>query len=66
MDSDKGSGQLEWLEVVETGRRCQRWSEDEKLKIVAESLREPRQVAATAQRHGVSHSLLARWRRLFH
>ena len=37
MDSDKGSAQVERLEVVETGRR-RRWSEDEKLKIVVESV----------------------------
>ena len=64
MDSDKGSAQVERLEVVETGRR-RRWSEDEKLKIVLESLRAPRQVAATARRYGVSRSLLLRWRQLF-
>ena len=52
------------LEVVETGRR-RRWSEDEKLKIVLESLQAPRQVAATARRYGISRSLLLRWRRLF-
>src|SRR6266446_4295787 len=65
MDSDKRSAQVEWLEVVETGRR-RRWSEDEKLKIVLESLQAPRQVAATARRYGVSRSLLLRWRRSFH
>ena len=65
MDSDKRSAQVERLEVVEIGRR-RRWSEDEKLKIVLESLRAPRQVAATARRYGVSRSLLLRWRRLFH
>jgi transposase len=64
MDSDKRSAQVERLEVVETGRR-RRWSEDEKLKIVLESLQAPRQVAATARRYGVSRSLLLRWRRLF-
>jgi transposase len=64
MDSDKRSAQVERLEVVDTGRR-RRWSEDEKLKIVLESLRAPRQVAATARRYGVSRSLLLRWRRLF-
>jgi transposase len=64
MDSDKRSAQVERLEVVETGRR-RRWSEDEKLKIVLESLQTPRQVAATARRYGVSRSLLLRWRRLF-
>jgi len=65
MDSDKRSVQVERLEVVDTGRR-RRWSEDEKLKIVLESLRTPRQISATARRYGVSRrSLLIRWRRAF-
>jgi transposase len=64
MDSDKYGAQVGRLEVVETGRR-RRWSEDEKLKIVLESLRAARQVAATARRYGISRSLLLRWRRLF-
>jgi transposase len=49
---------------VELGRR-RRWSEDEKLKIVLESLQSPRQVSATARRYGVSRSLLLKWRRSF-
>ena len=64
MDSDWRSAQVERLEVADIGRR-RRWSEDEKLKIVLESLQAPRQVAATARRHGVSRSLLLRWRRSF-
>jgi transposase len=64
MDSDRRSAQVERLEVVDTGRR-RRWSEDEKLRIVLESLEAPRQVAATARRYGVSRSLLLRWRRSF-
>src|SRR3546814_7950249 len=52
------------LEVVETGRR-RRWSEDEKLKTVLESLQAPRQVSATARRHGLSRSQLLQWRRSF-
>src|SRR5215470_10957837 len=64
MDSDTHSAQVGRLEVVETGRR-RRWSKDEKLKIVLESLQAPRQVAATARRHGISRALLLRWRRLF-
>jgi transposase len=52
------------LEVVETGRR-RRWSEDEKLRIVLESLAGPRLVSATARRHGISRSLLLTWRRAF-
>ena len=64
MDSDRRSAQIERLEVVDTGRR-RRWSEDEKVKIVLESLQAPRQVAATARRYGISRSLLLRWRRSF-
>lgn len=64
MDSHKRSAHVERLEVVETGRR-RRWSEDEKLKIVLESLRAPRLVSATARQYGVSRSLLIKWRRSF-
>ena len=64
MDSDMRSAQVERLEVVETGRR-RRWSEDEKLKIVLESLQAPRQVSATARRYGLSRSQLLQWRRSF-
>jgi transposase len=62
MDSHTISAQFGRLEVVETGRR-RRWPEDEKLKIVLESLRAPRLVSATARRHGISRSLLLSWRR---
>jgi len=55
---------LNRLEVVETGRR-RRWSEEEKSRIVLESLSEPRLVAATARRYGLSRSLLVTWRRAF-
>jgi transposase len=53
---------FERLEVVETGRR-RRWTENEKLRIVAESLSGVRQVSSTARRHGISRSLLMTWRR---
>jgi transposase len=64
MDSHTQSAQVSRLEVVETGRR-RRWSEDEKLRIIAESLRGPRLVSATARRHGISPGLLYTWRRAF-
>jgi transposase len=64
MDSHKRSAQIERLEVVETGRR-RRWSEDEKLKIVLESMQTPRSVSSTARRYGISRSLLINWRRSF-
>ena len=62
MDVHKRS--TERLEVVETGRR-RRWSDDEKLRIVLESLETPRAISSTARRHGISRSLLMTWRRAF-
>jgi transposase len=64
MDVHTHSRRVERLEIVETGRR-RRWSEDEKLKIVVESFQSPRQVAATARRHGISRWQLHEWRRAF-
>jgi transposase len=52
------------LDIVETGRR-RRWSEDEKLRIVMESLSAPRLVSATARRHGISRSQLRIWQKVF-
>src|SRR5665647_789008 len=64
MDRHKYSTQVERLEVVETGRR-RRWSDDEKLRIVIESLQTPRAISSTARRHGISRSLLMTWQRSF-
>ena len=64
MDVHKHSTQVERLEFVETGRR-RRWSDDEKLRIVLESLETPRAISSTARRHGISRSLLMTWRRTF-
>jgi transposase len=64
MDSNKFSTQVERLGVVETGRR-RRWADDEKLKIVAESMETPRAISSTARRYGISRSLLLNWRRSF-
>lgn len=50
------------MEVVDTGRR-RRWSDAEKRRIVEESYRGHRQASATARRHGISTTLLYRWRR---
>ena len=54
--------QVSRLEVIETGRR-RRWSDVEKLRIVAESLAGSRLVSVTARRHGISRALLTTWRR---
>src|SRR6202451_1662673 len=64
MDVHKHSTQIERLEVVETGRR-RRWTDDEKLRIVLESMQTPRAISSTARRHGISRSLLMTWRRAF-
>ena len=61
MDSHTHSG-FRRLEIVETGRR-RRWSEDEKRRIVLESMSGPRLVSATARRHNVARSQLVAWRR---
>ena len=53
---------LSRLDVVETGRR-RRWSEGEKERIVLESMAGPRQISATARRHGIARSQLLAWRR---
>ena len=46
------------------GRR-RGWTDEDKIRIVEESLRGARQGAPTARRHGISRSLLTRWRREF-
>ena len=51
------------LEIVETGRR-RRWTDEEKRRIVLESMSGPRLVSETARRHGISRTLLLTWRRL--
>ena len=61
MDSHTHSG-FGRLEIVETGRR-RRWNEDEKRRIVLESMSGPRLVSATARRHNVARSQLLAWRR---
>jgi transposase len=38
------------------------WTDEDKVRIVEESLRGRRQGSATARRHGISRSLLTRWR----
>ena len=50
------------LEMVATGAR-RRWTPEAKQRIVAESYVVPRNVSATARRHGMSTSQLFTWRR---
>ncbi|WP_245310937.1 IS66-like element accessory protein TnpA [Agrobacterium deltaense] len=53
---------IELLSADDLGRRRD-WSDEEKVRIVEESLQGFRQGSATARRYGLSRSLLTRWRR---
>jgi transposase len=53
---------IEILSADDVGRR-RHWSDEDKLRIVEESLRGYRQGSATARRYGISRSLLSIWRR---
>jgi transposase len=50
-------------EVLVGPERRRRWSEDEKARIIEESLRPGARVTDIARHHGVSRALLYSWRR---
>lgn len=54
--------QFEVLPAGDAGRR-RGWTDEEKVRIVEESLGGHRQGSATARRYGISRSLLTRWRK---
>jgi transposase len=62
MAGHKDRPEVTRLEVVETGRR-RRWTDEEKLRIVTESLSSPRLGSVTARRYGIARLLLATWLR---
>jgi len=64
MSCSKVISQFEVLSSDDLGRR-RRWSDEEKIRIVEESLRGHRQGSATARRYGLSRSLLTIWRRQY-
>ena len=51
------------VEVLNGVERRQRWADDEKMRIVEETLGPGAKVAAIARRYGISASLLFSWRR---
>jgi len=53
---------IEIFAADEVGRR-RHWSDEDKVRIVEDSLRGYRQGSATARRYGISRSLLSIWRR---
>ena len=50
-------------EILTGPERRRRWSEEEKARIVAETMEPGTRVADVARRHGVSRGLLYTWRR---
>jgi transposase len=64
MAGSKVISQVEIPSAADVGRR-RGWTDEDKIRIVEESLHGSRQGAATARRHGISRSLLTRWRREF-
>jgi transposase len=56
-------GGYQRIEVITGQRRRRHWSEEEKARIVSESLAPGANVSAVARRHGVSGGLLHKWRK---
>lgn len=52
------------IEVITGTARRRRWTTEEKLRIVEETLRSGESISAVARRNGVAANLLYRWRRL--
>ena len=52
------------IEVIAGVARRRRWTTEEKLRIVEETLRSGEGISVLARRHGVASNLLYRWRRL--
>ncbi len=64
MSDFKYRPQIEVLSAAD-GVRRRHWSDEDKLRIVEESLIGHRQGAATARDHGICRSLLTIWRRQY-
>jgi transposase len=52
------------IEVITGTARRRRWTTEEKLRIVDETLRSGESISVVARRNGVAPNLLYRWRRL--
>jgi transposase len=53
------------IEVITGERRRRQWTDEEKVRIVAESLKEGANISEVARRNGVARGLLTVWRHKF-
>src|SRR5512144_774685 len=58
------TGSFERIEVITGVARRRRWSVEEKLRMIAESLAGGASVSLVAQRHGLRSNQLFKWRKL--
>ncbi len=58
------SDDFQRIEVITGTARRRRWTTEEKLRIVEESLQPDMTVSYVARQHGVAPNLLFRWRKL--
>jgi transposase len=58
------SDDYQGIEVITGNARRRRWTTEEKLRIVEETLRSGESISLIARQHGVAPNLLYRWRRL--
>lgn len=58
-----GTVASERVEIITRGEGRRRFSAEEKVRLVAETLRPGETVTAVSRRHGICTSLLHRWRR---
>lgn len=65
VDARQEGGLYRRIEVITGQRRRRRWTTEEKMRIVAESLEADANISEVARRHGVARGLLTVWRRQF-
>ena len=58
------SDEYQRIEIITGSPRRRRWTAEQKLRIIEESLAPGETVSSAARRHGVAPNLLYRWRRL--
>ncbi len=63
--SDTSHNDVQRIEVITSVQRRRRWAVAEKIEIVEETEQPGMSVSYVARKHGISPSLLFKWRRLY-